>query len=890
MSRVSVALRLARRDVVRSRGRSALVVAMIALPVLGVGAADVLFRSFQLTPDQSATRRMGAADAVLADSGQVSVHQLPTVEGIAEAGGWLDGEQARRGPAPSYRSVLPAGSRAIVQVDAGEGVRVSAGRATTSAQATSVDLDDPLTRGLYVDRHGRAARGSGEVVVSNGLARRMGLKLGDQAEVTTPQGTSSRRVVGTVEVPGALSERLVLLAPGQLGRGTTTHYLVDVAAPLAWSDVLKANASGYLLQPRGHVLGEPPVPVQVQSAIDAATVTAVSLVVGMALLEVVLLAGPAFAVGAKRRSRELALLAATGAERSDVRRTVLAGGLVIGGLGGLVGVSGGLLLTRLALHRLERVNDALIGSFDVRPLELLLVAAVGAVTAVLASVIPARTAARQDVVAGLTGRRGTMRSLKRVPVLGVLAAGAGALVALEGARRRNVNLILAGSAIAELGLVATTPFLVGLAGRSGRFLPLGPRLALRDAARNRGRTAPAVSAILAAVAGSVAIATVVVSFDRRDHDAYQAQAPYGTSWVLLDNQPSATGATADAVAAAMRADLPGARVSVVHGLGGPFVAGPAPGKGLPVFVDVQLGDCAQTARPAPDGSSFACDVATNGGGALGGILVGDAALVHDLTGADGDALTAVRRVLARGGAVVPEDALLPDGTAVLRVHLSNENGPGQARTVAVPAVAVPGSYGSVVLSAAAAARTGVATRVVGVVASASRPPSGAEEDRLRGALRPLDLDGMLFVERGYHSDYTIGLLALLVGSAVIVLGASGIATGLAAADGRSDLATLAAVGASPRTRRVLAAFQSAVTAGLGTLLGIVAGMVPAIAILRAMTRTVEVVDGHQIKQTVLPIVMPWTNIAVTLLVVPVLAALAAAALTRSRLPMVRRLG
>jgi putative ABC transport system permease protein len=49
------------------------------------------------------------------------------------------------------------------------------------------------------------------------------------------------------------------------------------------------------------------------------------------------------------------------------------------------------------------------------------------------------------------------------------------------------------------------------------------------------------------------------------------------------------------------------------------------------------------------------------------------------------------------------------------------------------------------------------------------------------------------------------------------------------------------------------------------------------------------VDGHAVKQTILPIVMPWTNIAVTLLVVPLLAALAAALLTRSKLPMVRRL-
>ena len=107
---------------------------------------------------------------------------------------------------------------------------------------------------------------------------------------------------------------------------------------------------------------------------------------------------------------------------------------------------------------------------------------------------------------------------------------------------------------------------------------------------------------------------------------------------------------------------------------------------------------------------------------------------------------------------------------------------------------------------------------------------------------------------------------------------------MAAADGRADLATLAAVGATPVTRRVLAAFQSFVTAGLGTVLGVVAGLVPAVAILRAVNSA-----GALRHAVPLPIVVPWTNVAVTLLVVPLLAAGAAGLLTRSRLPLVRRL-
>jgi putative ABC transport system permease protein len=886
VSSLRVALRLARRDAWRSKGRSSLVVAMIALPVLGVTATDVLHRSFQLSPDQSATRRMGSADAILSDSGQQSVRQLPTIDGVAWDGVVPGGEQARTGPVPSYRSMVPAGSRLLVESADYSPSTVSAGGSTSSVSATAIDLDDPMTQGLYVDRHGRAARDAHEVVVTGGLLRRLGLHLGQQVQVTSSLGAQTRTVVGSVEVPSSLDERSVLLPAGSFPR--PTRALVDVPGELTWSDVQRANARGFLLQPRGHVPGEPPVPPQVQEAIAAATLTAITLVVGMALLEVVLLAGPAFAVGAKRRTRDLALLTASGGERRDVRRTVLGGGVVIGLVGGLVGVAGGLLVTRLALHRLERVNGSLIGSFDIRPLELLMVAVVGVLTAVLAAIIPARVAARQDVVAGLTGRRGTVRSLKRVPVLGVIAAGAGALIAVDGARRRNVNLILAGSAMAELGLVATTPFLVGQAGRLARFLPLGPRLALRDAARNRGRTAPAVSAILAAVAGSIAISMVVASFDERDRDAYSPQAPKGTTWVMLDGEREAKTSQ---VLDAMHRYLPRAKVQLVRGVG--MTESTVPTPSLAAYADLEIpGGCDGAPVASAAGETYSCAIGTTGSGPFGGSMsVGDVATVRALTGLDEAALGDVRAVLARGGAVVPSEALRPDGTAVIQVHTAADSGPDRIRRVVVPAVTTPVvGFQPAVLSKEAATKAGVATHLLGAVASAAKPPTAQEEDRMRGALRTLDLEGLMFVERGYRSEYGMGLLALMLGSAVIVLGASGIATGLAAADGRADLATLAAVGASPRTRRSLAAAQSAATAGLGTLLGAVAGLVPAVAILRALTRTVGFEDGHVVKQQVLPLVFPWSSFAVTLVVVPVLAALAAAALTRSRLPMVRRLG
>ena len=56
------------------------------------------------------------------------------------------------------------------------------------------------------------------------------------------------------------------------------------------------------------------------------------------------------------------------------------------------------------------------------------------------------------------------------------------------------------------GLVVATPWLVGLLAPLGRVLPVPGRLAVRDATRNRSRTAPAVAAVMATVTGVTALA------------------------------------------------------------------------------------------------------------------------------------------------------------------------------------------------------------------------------------------------------------------------------------------------------------------------------------------------------------------------------------------------
>ncbi len=860
MSSWSAALRIARRDARRARGRSALVLAMVALPVLGVTAADVLLRTYELSPEQQAVRQLGAADVAVTDIGQSAVEQQP-----GSSSGWSSPPGARpRAERVDPAGVLPAGSRVVPDVSV-EG-RVSAGPVARDAQLRELPYDDPLAAGLYAQAAGRAPAAVGEAALTTALAQRLGVGVGGTVQLAS----GPLAVVGTLHDADRRDAEAVLLEPGTLPTEAGGRLLVDLPdGALTWDLVRAANATGVVVETRtADVPGAPAL--QEPSGTDVETLTAVGLVVGMALLEVVLLAGPAFAVGAKRQERVLALLAATGADRRDVRRTVLASGVVLGLVAALAGAVGGVLLAAGVLPLLPRWTGAVPGPFDLRPLEVAGVALLGAATAVAAALLPAFTASRQDVVAALTGRRGVRRSSVRLPLLGLVAAGAGAAIAWQGALVRDVNVVLAGAVVAELGLVATTPALVGLAGRLGPLLPAAPRLALRDAARNRSRTAPAVAAVLAAVAGSVAIGTFMTSLDEEGRRDYLGRALPGTLTVS-----TASGEPPAALVEALARELPGGRPVVVQaldaGLGGDGVDPgwvevlPAPGQACPRGAAGSSSRCAATAYVAPLSGSLA---------------VGGADVARALVGPGVDA-----RVLERGGVLVPAGSVRPGGTATLLLHPSDDESDAP-RPVVLPAAALPaGVPQQPVVSEAAARELGRSFGPVGLAVSLGRTPSGAEEDRVRAAAAAVEPGAQVYVERGYRSQYGVELLVLLAASALLVLGASGIATGLAAADGRADLATLAAVGASPGLRRVLSGCQSVVTAGLGTVLGTAAGLVPAVGLIRAVNA--PDVTGY-VRPVPLPLVIPWSSIAVTLLVVPLLAGALAAALTRSRLPLVRR--
>ncbi|MEH1128070.1 FtsX-like permease family protein [Micromonospora sp. CPCC 206061] len=898
------ALRIASREARRAKGRSALVVAMIMLPVLALSFAAASYDMFNLTPEEEANRELGTADALVDWSFAGPVRQAPNGDGYGSDG------NPRTEPVSSTEllGALPAGSRILQAQEGLIDLRTANGVGTLNAYG--VDAADPLVAGYAKLLDGRAPTGDGELAVTERAMKRLGAGIGDT--VRNADRTRSWTVTGVVEIPSGLHENVVFPSGHLPTRGSdwgVNRWLWDAPGPVTWEQVKQLNQRGMVVKSRA-VLLDPPPASEVDSSFGSSDVRAEAvavggLIAGLGVLEVVLLAGPAFAVGARRRQRDLALVAANGGTPAHLRRIVLADGVVLGALGAGAGLVLGVVAAFAGRPLIEEyLTHARAGGYRIFPLALVAIAGVALLTGLLAALVPAFTAARADVVAALTGRRGVMRSRKRWLVLGIALAVIGTATATLGAWRVSSNMILVGLVVGELGLVLCTPSLVGLIARLGRVLPLSPRIALRDTARNRAAAAPAIAAVMAAVAGSVALGVVLTAEEDRNRLGYRPTLVTGNVLVqyYATSPADATHKAPDVnrVAAIVKDSLPTSEVVPLARVICPAGTAPEAFCGAsPRIPKERTCPWSEASGPLTRDEQRAarkdsrCDHSYGWSTGGYGLAVGGPEVVSALTGATGDDLARAKATLEAGGALVDDAKYIVDGNVTLELYDPSTDGTitpesqQKLRTITVPGYAVRTGtpLSGTVISPGALSKSGFAHEPHGLVVATSRMPSQAERDQLAAGLRDLDPGLHYSVETGPprgSDDPTLLILAVAAG--LITLGAASIATGLAAADGRADLSTLAAVGASPGVRRRLSLSQSGVIAGLGSVLGVLAGLGASAAVLYAFNRASA--DMFPAEQPY-PIGVPWDSLAVVL-VVPLLAMLGAGLLTRSRLPIERR--
>ncbi|CAL9584814.1 hypothetical protein SUDANB6_05138 [Streptomyces sp. enrichment culture] len=410
---------------------------------------------------------------------------------------------------------------------------------TTGAPTTGGNWD-PGERGAVELGAGHAPRGPGQAVLDEVTADRAGVRIGDTLTVIAPPGSFPVEVVGiaafTTASPGAAllfldtpTAQARLLGDARAATGISVDAAEDVDDEQLKRRVAAVLGPGAYTYRTAAEQAESDVR-RLGDFLDVLKWVMLGFA-GVAVLVGVFLIVNTFSMLIAQRTRELGLLRALGADRRQVRRSVLTEALLLGvagatlGLAAGVGLAAGLIGLMNALGMHIRSTDMVIGWAT--PVAGY---AVGIGVTFVAAYLPARRAAAVSPMAALaeTEAAGAGRPLRARAVGGAIvgAAGAAALAGCAAAPRTGpaASLLGAGVLLTLVATVVAGPLLVRPVIRVlGAAFPalfgavglLGRRNALRNPRRTGATAAALMVGIALAVGMSVAGASITASFDRQ---------------------------------------------------------------------------------------------------------------------------------------------------------------------------------------------------------------------------------------------------------------------------------------------------------------------------------------------------------------------------------------
>ncbi len=936
-----VSLRMAWRDMAGHLGRSVLIVVLIGLPVLLMTGGATLYTSVDISPRDRIPLLMGRGQALLTGPSASAVVQDPIgragYDGAATALPGQSTTQDGQADTQGVRTALTTMTAARVIGERLLDGRVHVGRISKSASILAIDTraDDALAdlAGKVELLSGRLPTQPDEVLVTT-KGEADGIPTSGTLEVTVAGNTTHVRVVGVGK--GFVGDAYAVSAVGlvaplatTLGEGPATDWILQRDTPVTWSEVRRLNAYGFTVYSRA-VLEDPPTELDLspdqQSLVsgysfDDPLKTMAALASAGLLLETTLTAGPAFAVSAARKRRTLAMTAANGGTRSQLRRLMLGEALLLGAVSAGAAALLGLVGARTILAVMAARSADPVGGYEIPAGAVLLVGAAAILSAVIAALVPARGLGRLDIVSALRGHALSGRPHPGMPVLGLLLAGAGAVALLVGAQSRfgysqRQLLLVGGSFVLVIGALLLVPMVLAVVGKLASVMPLSLRLATREATRQRGRATPTIAAILAGTALATTVAVALASDNLQESQDYRPAMTIGWGRVRVMPETSAAESrwTRDDIVALVHRAAPGSRTVDIGSLAGPLdgVTDPT-GTHRGVVVLARLGSCRLAealAAPLDEGPGSRCQpVGTVPTGST--IVTADPAYL-------GEALSLTdsqRDAVVRGAIVVPDGEFPdPDGDSgsARSITLTSATATyadgqlvsvGDSHQSTLEAVVVPrrdfllalgtlwGARPAAAVAAPTAQRLGwpshlESIRFVGGDGSAVSPAAATQIDEALGD------SAILYVERGFERDDTLLLVIVFGVVGLLVLVATLVATAISTAEGASTSATLAAVGATRRTRRRLAATHAAWLAAVGCALGFLVGLVPGVAATYPLTVRAMAIEAYAERLPARPdpvIVIPWAPLSSLILVVPVIGAAIAWYSVRREPTLTRRL-
>jgi putative ABC transport system permease protein len=674
---------------------------------------------------------------------------------------------------------------------------------------------------------GQYPAAAGQTAVTSGVAADFRLRIGSDWTVVG----QTWKVTGIVENPQSLLDEFALVAPGQVVRPDTATVLFDAAGGSA------SSLNGINITTAQTVANT--------AVFNPETISIAAIVLGMLLIALVGVGG--FTVLAQRRLRAIGMLAAQGATERHIRLVVWANGAATGVVGALAGFVLGFLAWLAYRPQAENSAHHRMGTFQLPWTVIGISMALAVIATCFAASRPAKAIARTPIVAALAGRPPAPRKTGRlaVPVgLGFLLV-AFILLGMAGASHGN------GTGIRELGggfvalvvaIVLLAPALLAVAAAAGRRAPVATRLALRDLARYRARSGPALAAISLSTLIAVLICVVGAA---RFGESVDWVGPNLTSGQLIVYTPSATSGS-----------------------------GSAPGS--------SSGPKVSTAQAQTVAREIAADLGTTSMITLETTVAG---LTHAALGRawDGQIYVATPQLLRAFG--ITQSQINPDADFLtMRPGLSTLSHMqltfGKYGTYSgtqwpcLPGSCVanpPIQEVSQLPSGTAAPNTVITEHAITTLHLQNSiqtagwlitVPNGLTPAQIATAQRiAVGVSGMSVETRNSIPSLAQIVDAATIFGIVLALGILGMSVGLVRSESARDLRTLTAAGASSMTRRTITATTAGVLAFIGAVIGIASGYLAAIGFFRSNS-----LDGLSSL-----ISIPVTNLLVILVGMPLAA-------------------
>ena len=372
--------------------------------------------------------------------------------------------------------------------------------------------DDPR----YPLVEGHAPKGRGEVLIDSETAGRTGYRVGDTLRLSVDGPVLKPRIAGifttddgNVAAGGSLALFDTATAQQLFGKQGTYDQIAVRAKPGVTQSALKAELDKALPADRVETTtGQQLADDQAEMIASQMSGMKQGLLVfaGIALFVGTFIIANTFTMLVAQRTKELALLRAVGASRRQVTRSVLIEAFVVGvaaavtGLAAGIGIGAGLRSLMGSLG--ETVPD---GPLVITPGTVGAALAVGVLVTMLAAWLPGRRAAKIPPVAAMSSvhAKASVKSLVLRNTIGALFSAAGVAVVLAATTMSGSDgqaPMGLGACLLIIGVFVLTPLLsrplIAAAAPVLRLFGVSGKLARQNSVRNPRRTAATASALM----------------------------------------------------------------------------------------------------------------------------------------------------------------------------------------------------------------------------------------------------------------------------------------------------------------------------------------------------------------------------------------------------------